>query len=80
MIGISYWDEADSKKLRSDVEKVFNSRGGKENYWDNVPLKICRKNYKVAVRECARQDVTELDNFSELVMADPSYASFEAKK
>lgn len=47
MIGISYWNEKDSKKLREDVVNVYNSRGGKENYWDNVPSKICKKDFRV---------------------------------
>ena len=74
MVGISYWNETDSAKLRLDLEKVWNSRGGKENYWDNVPLKLCRKNYRIATRECDRSVVTEIDNFGELVLIDPSYA------
>ena len=78
MIGISYWNEKDSEKLREDVVKVFNSRGGKENYWDNVPLKICKKDFKIEVRECERKDVTEIDNYSELVVIDPSYANYRA--
>ncbi len=76
MVGISYWGESDSIKLRADLEKVWNSRGGKENYWDNVPLKICKKNYHIGIRECARGTVTEIDNYSELVVIDPHYANF----
>ncbi len=77
MIGISYWNEEDSAKLRADLEKVWNSRGGKENYWDNVPLKICKKDFHIAVRECPRAAVTEIDNYSELVIIDPRYADFK---
>ena len=79
MIGISYWNEKDSTKLREDIDKVFNSRGGKENYWDNVPLKICKKDFKVEVRECKKKDVTEIDNYSELVLIDPSYSNYHTK-
>ncbi len=77
MIGISYWNEEDSAKLRADLEKVWNSRGGKENYWDNVPLKICKKDFHISVRECPRTAVTEIDNYSELVIIDPRYADFK---
>jgi iron(III) transport system permease protein len=79
MIGISYWNEKDSKKLREDVVNVYNSRGGKENYWDNVPLKICKKDFRVEIRECKRSAVTEIDNYSELVMIDPSYEGYKSK-
>lgn len=76
MFGISYWNEKDSAKLREDVVKVFNSRGGKEKYWDNVPLTVCKKDFKIEVRDCKKKDITEIDNYSELVMIDPSYASY----
>lgn len=76
MIGISYWDENDSLKLREDIAKVFHSRGGKEKYWDNVPLTICKKDFKIEVRECKKKYVTEIDNFSELVILDPSYKNY----
>ncbi len=77
MIGISYWDEKDSAKLREDIAKVFHSRGGKEKYWDNVPLTVCKHDFKVEVRDCKKKDVTEIDNFSELVIIDPSYANYK---
>ena len=80
MIGISYWNESDSAKLREDIVKVFNSRGGKEKYWDNVPLTVCKKDFKIEVRDCKKKDVTEIDNYSELVIIDPSYANYESKK
>lgn len=79
MIGISYWSEEDSKKLREDIVKVFNSRGGKEKYWDNVPLTVCKKDFKIEVRDCPKSDVTEIDNFSELCILDPSYKNYPQK-
>lgn len=65
MIGLSCWNKEDSQQLVQDIEHVCNSRGGKENYWDNVPLKICKKNYKIEVIECNKSDVTEIDTFDE---------------
>lgn len=79
MIGISYWNESDSAKLREDIVKVFNSRGGKEKYWDNVPLTVCRKDFKIEVRDTKKSYVTEIDNFSELVVIDPSYEGYKSK-
>ena len=76
MIGISYWNETDSAKLREDVVKAFNSRGGKERYWDNVPLTIFKRDFKIEVRDCKKSDVTEIDNFSELCIIDPSYKNY----
>ena len=74
--GISYWNGEDSEKLKSDLQKVYTSRGGKENLWEQVPLKIMRKNYKLEIRKCHKSDILEIDNFIELIAADPSYANY----
>lgn len=74
--GISYWCEADCKKLKEDAVKVYNSRAGKENFWDNIALKVCKKNYKIEIRKCHKADIIEIDNFSELVALDESYANY----
>lgn len=79
MIGISYWDEKDSLKLREDIVKTFKSRGGKEKYWDDVPLTNHKYDFHIEVRECKKSCVTEIDNFSELVLIDPSYIGYEQK-
>lgn len=74
--GISYWDGEDSEKLKADLRKVYHSRGGKENLWEMIPLRIARKNYKLEVRKCHKSDILEIDNFIELIAADPSYAQY----
>ena len=74
--GISYWNEKDSIKLRNDVIKVYNSRAGKENFWDAVPLRICKKNYRIEIKPCSKADITEIDNFSELIALDSSYDKY----
>lgn len=73
MIGISYWKPEDGKKLKYDIEKVFNMPGGKESYWDQVTLDFFIKDYKVEVRECAREDIIEIDTFNELKQLDSAY-------
>ena len=80
MVGISYWSQKDADQLKIDVPKAFESHGGKENYWDNVPLKIKKKNYNISIRKCKKEDVMEIDNFSELVAIDKSYKGYVAKK
>lgn len=74
--GISYWSEEDSAKLRTDLIKVFNSRGGKELFWDFVALKQFKKRYQIEIRECGKFDIVEIDNFNELVALDSSYAKY----
>ena len=45
MVGISYWTEEDGRKLVDDLPAVYGQPGGKERYWDEVPLTYCAKNY-----------------------------------
>lgn len=73
MVGISYWDETDGKKLERDLAEVYETPGGRERYWEQVPLVFRRDNYRVAVRPCRDGDVTEIDTFRELKAFDKSY-------
>ncbi len=72
-IGISYWNEEDGQKLRSDIPDVYMSPGGKERYWDQVPLVYRKDHYRVEIRECFDEDIIEIDTFNELKMVDPTY-------
>ena len=74
--GISYWDGADAEKLKADLNRVYHARGGKENLWEVVPLRLARKNYHLEVRKCHKSDIIEIDNFIELIAADESYANY----
>lgn len=76
MVGISYWTAEDGRKLSKDIEDTFNMPGGHERYWDQVPLKYCKNNYNVEVRECDFKDITEIDTFSELKAVDKSYETY----
>ncbi len=73
MVGISYWDGPDGEKLAQDLKDVYEQPGGRERYWEQVPLVFRRENYRVAVRPCEDGDVTEIDTFRELKAFDRSY-------
>jgi CTP:phosphocholine cytidylyltransferase-like protein len=73
MVGISYWNEEDGKKLSKDIPEVYSMPGGKERYWEQVPLVYKKKNYAVEVRECFEEDIVEIDTFRELKQIDPTY-------
>ena len=73
MVGISYWNEEDGKKLANDIPEVYAMPGGKERYWEQVPLVYKKKNYAVEVRECFDEDIVEIDTFKELKQIDPTY-------
>lgn len=73
MVGISYWNEQDGRKLYEDISKVYQAPGGKERYWEQVPLKYCKGNYRVEIRECLESDIVEIDTFNELKVVDATY-------
>ena len=47
--------------------------GGKELYWDQVPLKIFADRYEVHKKKKKKEDIVEIDTFSELKAIDPAY-------
>jgi len=73
MVGISYWTDEDGEKLEHDLREVYESPGGRERYWEQVPLVFRQTRYQVAVRPCQEEDVTEIDTVQELKAVDKSY-------
>jgi len=73
MVGISYWNEVDGHKLSQDIADVYASPGGKERYWEQVPLVYRREHYAVEILECQDEDIVEIDTFKELKAIDKTY-------
>ena len=73
MVGISYWNEADGNKLSKDLQEVYDMPGGKEKYWEQVPLTVRKENYQVSIKPCLDEDIVEIDTFRELKAIDKSY-------
>ena len=73
MLGISYWTEADGKKLADCLEQAYKMPGGKERFWDSVPLSIFANEFKLSIRNCNFSDFDEIDTFSELKKLDNVY-------
>lgn len=73
LYGVSYWDGEQGAKLSKHIKMVFDSPGGKERYWDQVPLEYYLKEYSVGVRECTFDDIIEIDTFNELKKLDKTY-------
>lgn len=73
-VGISYWDDADGRKLSEHLKAAYEMPGGKERYWDQVPFSVFPEEYRVEVRECFEADIVEIDTFKELKAIDKAYA------
>ena len=63
----------DGAKLSEDIKKAYLSPGGKELFWDQTILKVFKQHYKIALRECKKEDFTEIDSFKELKAIDSTY-------
>ncbi|MBQ7485128.1 MAG: NTP transferase domain-containing protein [Oscillospiraceae bacterium] len=74
LLGISYWSESDGHKLCNDLLEVYQSPGGKERYWEQVPLLYCKHKYSVEIRPCLKEDIAEIDTFRELKELDGTYS------
>lgn len=73
MVGISYWNESDGHRLSQDIADVFASPGGKERYWEQVPLVYRKEHYAVEIKDCHDEDIVEIDTFKELKAIDKTY-------
>jgi CTP:phosphocholine cytidylyltransferase-like protein len=73
MVVISYWNGEDGRKLSQDIAEVYASPGGKERYWEQVPLVYRKEHYAVRVRPCLEEDIVEIDTFKELKAIDKTY-------
>ena len=73
MYGISYWNAEDGARMSSHIKEVYEQPGGKERFWDQVPLEYHLSDYRIGVRECTSSDIVEIDTFRELKMLDPTY-------
>ena len=76
MFGISYWAPKDGRLLASEIREAFDSEGGHDLYFEQVPLERYAKNHRVYVRECSFDDICEIDTFEELCAIDPSYLRY----
>ena len=72
--GVSYWTDEDCAKLREDFASVYNeSTGGKDCFWEFVPLVLKKDRYAVEIRPCSKSDILEIDSYQELKELDPAY-------
>ena len=71
--GISYWDEADGRRLMEDIQAAYEKPEGKDLFWTQVPLSVFADRYRVEVRPCSRRDITEIDTLGELIGLDRAY-------
>lgn len=73
LFSISRWTAEDGKRLKRHLELEFEERQNRQIYWDDVPMFCHFEEYDLGVRPMQKDDVIEIDNYSELVAVDPHY-------
>lgn len=71
---VYYWNAEDGVKLQRHIEEVYQRPGGKQRFWDQVPLSYFHKEYQVEIAECRMEDITEIDTLRELQAVDRAYS------
>ena len=59
--------------IAGHLKEAFEIPGGKEYFWEQVPLSVYRGSCKVQAIECNEQDIIEIDTYKELKNLDGSY-------
>ncbi len=76
LFSISRWTKEDGEKLKKHLETEFLEKKNTSIYWDDVALFCYPKEYTLGICPMQREDMIEIDNFSELVALDPSYQDY----
>ncbi len=66
MLGLSYWTAADGARLASCANALYAEEQYRQLYWDEIALKYYLPEFSIHIRECAREDVWEIDTVEEL--------------
>lgn len=74
LYSISRWNKEDGKKLKSLLELEFKSNKNTTIYWDDIALFCHPNDFNLTVYPMNKEDVIEIDNYTELVKIDNSYS------
>ena len=77
MVGISYWTPKDGRKLSESLQRLYETPGGSERYWDEAALSADIEDFCVRVRACSEKDVQEIDTVEELETLRRKYGEME---
>lgn len=80
LFSISRWTESDGKKLKAHLELEFDEKQNRQIYWDDVAMFCHFNEYDLGIRPMKKDDIIEIDNLSELISLDNSYAKYEEEK
>ncbi len=76
LYSISRWTAEDGKKLKHHLEIEFEQKYNRQIYWDDVVMFCYPDEYQLGIRPMDKDDITEVDNLSELIALDSSYRKY----
>ena len=74
LYSVSRWTAEDGRKLKKHLELEFEQKQNRQIYWDDVAMFCHPEEYRLGIRKMNREDIFEIDNLSELIAIDSSYA------
>lgn len=76
LYSISRWTAEDGKKLKHHLEIEFEQKHNRQIYWDDVVMFCYPDEYQLGIHPMDKDDITEVDNLSELIALDSSYRKY----
>lgn len=73
LFSVSRWSKEDGIKLKKYLELEFEKNENRQIYWDDVALFCHPEEFHLGIMEMKRDDILEIDNYSELCQIDSSY-------
>lgn len=73
LFSVSRWTAEDGQRLRKHLELEFVHNQNRGIYWDDVAMFCHPDEYQLGVYPISKEDLREIDSFTELCEADPSY-------
>lgn len=73
LFSVSRWTKEDGKKMKEFLELEFEKNKETQLYWDDIPMFKHFNDFNLKVYPMNKNDVIEIDDFSELIKLDKSY-------
>lgn len=80
LYSISRWTAEDGKKLKHHLEIEFEQKHNRQIYWDDVVMFCYPDEYQLGIRPMNKDDITEVDNLSELIALDAGYRKYAGEE
>lgn len=78
LFSVSRWSKEDGYKLRKYLELEFEQKENHQIYWDDVAMFCHFEDFELGIYPMKKEDIIEIDSFSELVNIDKSYLDYKS--